>query len=233
MQPTHLVFAFIGGLIPALVWLWFWIREDDHPEPLRLITLSFIAGMIIVPFVIPLQKFALELYKEGSFMLIFAWAIVEEVYKYAAALILILWRRDVDEPIDFVIYMTVIAIGFSALENMLYMYKLTSELTPIANILNGTFRFIGASLVHVISSATVGVALAYAFYKSASSRLLYGIAGLILATTLHTFFNFSILAGGGLNIQTIFLSVWAAVIILLLLIEKVKRITNSELKQII
>lgn len=226
MQPIHLIFAFVGGLIPALVWLWFWIREDDHPEPVRLIILSFLAGMIIVPFVIPLQKFALDIYSVGSFMLIFSWALVEEIYKYAIALILILWRRDVDEPVDFIIYMTVIAIGFSALENMLYMYKITNELSPVASVLNGTFRFIGASLVHVVSSATVGMALAYSFYKSSFAKLTYGIIGLIVATILHTLFNFSILTGGTESVQMVFLGVWAGTIILLLLIEKVKRITN-------
>jgi len=40
-------FAFVGGLLPALLWLWFWLREDLHPEPRRILLLTFTAGMVM------------------------------------------------------------------------------------------------------------------------------------------------------------------------------------------
>ena len=44
MDSTHFAIAFLAGLIPALFWLWFWLREDKaHPEPRALIATSFIA----------------------------------------------------------------------------------------------------------------------------------------------------------------------------------------------
>ncbi len=61
MAPVTLdtiLLALVGGVLPALLWLRFWIREDgDHPEPKAMITLSFLAGMVAVGIAYPLQKF--------------------------------------------------------------------------------------------------------------------------------------------------------------------------------
>ena len=61
MGSTQFLIAFLAGLIPALFWLWFWLREDNcTPEPKSLIASAFIAGMLIVAVVLPLQKFAMS-----------------------------------------------------------------------------------------------------------------------------------------------------------------------------
>lgn len=222
---NYVTLATLGGIIPAIIWLWFWLREDEHPEPKKLITLALIAGAFIVPFVVPLQKFAFELYSEKSFAIVAVCALVEEIYKYAAALILILWRKDVNEPIDYVIYMIMIAIGFSAFENILYMYRIAVEEGAYHSMLNGSFRFLGASLVHIVSSATVGAFMAFSFGRSRFRELLYGFIGLSTATVLHAYFNFSILKfNGDERTQFVFLGVWVGTVILLLIIERIKRI---------
>ena len=44
-------FSFLLGIVPALVWLWFWLREDTkHPEPRSLILLTFFYGALSVVF---------------------------------------------------------------------------------------------------------------------------------------------------------------------------------------
>ena len=122
MQSTYFAIAFLAGLIPALFWLWFWLREDKaSPEPKILIATAFIAGMLIVPLVLPLQQFAMQRFAGDN--LIFVWVIIEEVLKYSAALIVVLWNKAVDEPIDAIIYMVSIALGFAALENALFIFN--------------------------------------------------------------------------------------------------------------
>ena len=114
MESTQFAIAFVGGLVPALFWLWFWLREDkERPEPYLLIALAFIGGMMVVPIALPLQKYALDNFSGDN--LIFIWVIIEETLKYAAALLMILWNKEVDEPIDVIIYMITIALGFAAL----------------------------------------------------------------------------------------------------------------------
>ena len=56
---TTLLLALLGGILPALLWLWYWLKEDAaRPEPRGLIMLAFVAGMITVPLVVPLEALA-------------------------------------------------------------------------------------------------------------------------------------------------------------------------------
>ena len=225
MQPAHLFLALSGGLVPALFWLWFWLREDSaHPEPRALIARSFIAGMLVVPLVLPLQQFALSHLSGAELTL--AWVTIEETLKYAAALIVVLWNKAVDEPIDAVMYMITIALGFSALENALFILGPLADGAALESALTGQFRFLGATLVHVLASATVGVAMALAFYKPRRVRILYATAGLSLGIALHTLFNFSILNARAETLLSVFLFVWLGIIALFLVFEKVKRLSR-------
>lgn len=221
MESTQFAIAFLGGLIPALFWLWFWLREDkERPEPYLLIALAFIAGMMVVPLALPLQRLAIELYDGDN--LIFVWVIIEEVLKYAAALLVVLWHKAVDEPIDLIIYMVVIALGFAALENALFIFDPIVTGDMVRTLTTGKLRFVGATLLHVLASGTVGAFLALAFYRSNLLKLVFGTLGLFIAIVLHALFNFFIMDSNGETILGVFLFVWMGIIVLLLIFEKVK-----------
>ncbi|MCU0678107.1 MAG: PrsW family intramembrane metalloprotease [Candidatus Pacebacteria bacterium] len=221
ITPVTFAIAAVSGLVPALFWLWFWLREDKlRPEPLLLIAITFIAGMAVVPLALPLQKMAIELYVGNN--LVLAWVIIEEVLKYALAVLIILWNRAVDEPIDMIIYMIVIALGFAALENTLFLLSPLMSGDYLNSTLTGSFRFLGATLLHVLASGTVGVFLAFAFYKSKLVQIAFGMIGLFLAIVLHALFNFFIIGASGETILGVFLFVWIGIIVLFLLFEKVK-----------
>lgn len=221
MESTYFAVAFLSGLVPALFWVWFWLREDSNkPEPYFLIAISFIAGMAVVPIALPLQKIALDLYSGDNVMLV--WVIIEELLKYTAALALIFWNREVDEPIDMVIYMIVIALGFAALENALFIFNPLVMGEYLSSILTGGFRFLGATLLHVLASGTVGVFLALAYYRSKLTQVLAGTLGLFIAIVLHALFNFFIMDASGETILAVFLFVWMGIILLFLLFEKIK-----------
>ncbi len=226
-SANEFAIAFLIGLVPALFWLWFWLREDkERPEPLLLVAIAFVAGMAVVPLALPLQSAAISIYQGNNLM--WVWVVIEEVLKYAAALLVVLWNREVDEPIDFVIYLIAIALGFAALENALFLLTplVNSEIATLA--VTGSFRFLGATLLHVLCSATIGVALAFAFYKSRLWRVIYGTVGLFIAILLHGWFNFFIMraAEPGLDraneLLIVFLFVWMGIIVLFLLFEKIK-----------
>jgi len=225
-MSTYFAIAFLAGLIPSLFWVWFWLREDSHkPEPYFLIAISFIAGMAVVPMVLPLQKIAVDLYSGD--MLILVWVIVEELLKYAVALVLVLWNREVDEPIDMVIYMIVIALGFAALENALFIFNPLVVGDYLNSALTGSFRFLGATLLHVLASGTVGVFLALAYYKPKIVQVLAGTFGLFIAIVLHALFNFSIMDASGETFLVVFLFVWMGIIILFLLFEQIKSLERK------
>ncbi len=215
--------AIAGGLFPALAWLWFWSREDRHPEPKRLIALAFIAGMMTVMIVIPIQKYVAGFLATQT-LIFTAWSTIEEVMKYVIAYITVLWRHEDDEPIDPVIYMVAVALGFAALENTLFLMSPISGTTPLETIMTGNLRFIGATLLHVVCSAVVGLALAFSFYKKGTAHYMAVALGVILASALHAGFNFLILNAPEEYLLRTFSLVWFGVIVVLAGLEFVKRI---------
>ncbi len=228
-SSTTFAIAFLAGVIPALFWLWFWLREDKaHPEPKPLLISAFIAGMLIVALVLPLQQYAMERFKGND--LIFVWVIIEEILKYCAALIVVFWHKAVDEPIDTIIYMITIALGFSALENALFIYRPLSSGELMDSILTGHFRFLGATLLHVLASGTVGVFMALAYYKRNIIRIASATLGLCMAILLHALFNFFIMDASGNTVLGVFMFVWMGIIVLFLIFEKVKIIERVHRK---
>lgn len=218
--------AFVAGLIPAIFWVWFWLREDSYkPEPYFLIAITFIAGMAVVPLALPLQRWAVELYPDTNVM--FLWVVIEEVLKYGVALAIVFWNREVDEPIDMVIYLIVIALGFAALENALFVFNPLLMGDYLSSAVTGGFRFLGATLLHVLCSATIGMFLAFTYYKSWGVQLFAGTIGLSLAVVLHALFNFFIMDASGTTILGVFLFVWIGIIILFLLFERVKMLERA------
>ena len=190
-----------------------------------MLILAFIAGMAVVPIALPLQELAMDIYQGDNRILV--WVIIEETLKYSLALGLVLWHREVDEPIDMVIYMIVIALGFAALENALFIYNPLVMGDYMQSLLTGGFRFLGATLLHVLASATVGIFLAITYYKPKIVKVAAGTAGLCVAIVLHYFFNVFIMDASGETILSVFLFVWLGIIILFLLFEKIKLLQRA------
>ncbi len=224
---TQIFYAILSGLLPALLWLWFWLREDNlHPEPRERVMKTFIAGICVVLFVLPVQMFfSSTIDHESSKYLV--WAFSEEFFKFLAAWIVAISTDVMDEPIDAVIYMITVALGFAAVENTLFVLKPIFEGDLIRSIVTTNLRFIGATLLHVVSSASVGLCIAMAFYHNRETRRIALVSGLILATALHTAFNLFIIKTSTDETLRIFSAVWIAVVILLFLFEKVKTITPN------
>ncbi len=83
-DPMTFVIALVGGMVPSIIWLWYWIKEDDIKKPpLALVGLTFITGMLMVVLVIPIQKF-MEGRVTDYTTLIVVWVICEEVLKLVA-----------------------------------------------------------------------------------------------------------------------------------------------------
>ncbi|HWO07566.1 MAG TPA: PrsW family glutamic-type intramembrane protease [Candidatus Paceibacterota bacterium] len=216
--------AIAAGIFPALAWLWFWLKEDSrHPEPRRLIALAFIAGMLTVVIVIPIQKYVVQFLATQT-MIFAAWSMIEEFAKYLVAWVTVLHRRENDEPIDAVVYLVAVALGFAGLENALFLLSPLAGDTVAQTVMTGNLRFIGATLLHVFSSAIVGIMLAYSFYKPVLVREWYAAVGVILAALLHSVFNFLILNTADEHLLSTFAGVWIGVIAVLAALEFVKRI---------
>lgn len=213
--------AFIAlGLLPSFAWLLFYLEEDLHPEPRRLIFFAFLAGAAatVVAFAAQLlfnagaDFFALP---SHSFASLFGLAAIEELFKFGAAYFVVARSRFFDEPVDAMIYLIVAALGFAAVENIGALdstvdafraeqegFALTSSVVQTT-----TLRFIGATLLHALSSGIVGYYWAKGILRQKVTRLL--AFGILLATGLHALFNYFILRFEEIITATVFLIVVA------------------------
>jgi RsiW-degrading membrane proteinase PrsW (M82 family) len=222
MTFTTLGYAFLGGLLPAFIWLYFLLQEDArHPEPKKMIVFAFIAGMVAVPFAIPLEHYAKATF-EGGLSVLTAWALIEEVLKYTMAALFILWRPAVDEAPDYVIYLITVALGFAAAENMLFLLSPITDGGIALSIFTGDVRFIGSTLLHVFASAAIGFAFAFSSRSHPIIRTAAAAGGLILAIALHTTFNaLIIMQGASTTLAAVFL-VWTSAVIFFAAFEVLK-----------
>ncbi len=223
---STIAFALLGGILPALLWLFFWLREDSlHPEPLWLIFKTFIGGSIAVILVLPFQK-GVDMLFPGSGMVAFGlWAILEESFKFFAAYFIAIKTLDDNEPLDAMMYMIAAALGFVALENALFIFNPLLQEDILGGVLTGNLRFIGASLLHIVSSSTIGTALALNYYKPRKERVFWGLVAFCIAVPIHTAFNLFIINQNNLGTFLTFATVWAGITILMIIFEKVKSMT--------
>lgn len=225
-DPKILTLAFLGGIIPSLLWLWFWLKEDDkHPEPKILLTIVFIMGMASVVVVLPIQKFIQGIISSPDIQLVL-WASVEEILKYLAVLLILYKTNNASEPIDWPIYLITSALGFAALENALFLVKPFSVSEATVALLTGQLRFLGSTLLHTIASGTIGIAIGLSFYMQEFKKKWFLLIGFIVSIALHSAFNFFIIKNDGSNFLKVFAFLWVVTIIVMLLFEKVRRMSE-------
>jgi RsiW-degrading membrane proteinase PrsW (M82 family) len=225
-DPKILVLAFIGGIIPSILWLWFWLKESEYPESRKTLLLVFIMGMLAVIVVLPIEKFIqshIGSY-EGQLIL---WASAEEILKYIAVLLILFGTNIASKPIDWPIYLIVAALGFAALENALFLVKPLLINETALGLLMGHLRFLGSTLLHTVASGAIGIAIGISFFMGKWKRECFLLMGFAIAIALHSAFNFFIIRNDGSDFLEVSAFLWVVTIIVLLLFEKVRRMSED------
>ncbi len=189
------------AVLPSLVWMFFYLQKDSHPEPRHLVLLTFIAGgvtaflgyfiqteiySLITLFemrveIIPVIATAILLLKE--FVVI---AFSEELLKYLAVFFVVMRSPEMDDPVDLIIYMIVAALGFAAVENFFVLYSFGPQILVEQMAVVSLLRFAGATFLHALASGTLGVFLVYAYRKSSTAIM---VLGFITASLVHGAYN--------------------------------------------
>jgi RsiW-degrading membrane proteinase PrsW (M82 family) len=142
--------------------------------------------------------------QELSVLSLLGLALIEEVMKFAAAHFAVYKSPDFTEPIDAMIYMIVVALGFATLENIGALANISPTAAYIPMVLQTlSLRFVGATLLHTLTSAIVGYQWALGIVHGRVKE--YLIVGITLAAILHMCFNFLILTYGDLAYSVVFL----------------------------
>lgn len=228
MEIANVFVMLAAAFTPALVWLFFFLREDLHPEPRKLIAKLFIAGALASIPVFLLQSGAEWLLVGRFTALVVVLALIEEVFKFLAAYAIVRKNPAFDEPIDAMVYMVAASLGFATVENVFVTGSGFSLSASLGSFFLGggaltalTFRFVGATLLHALSSVLVGYfwARGWTLHRVPS----FVVRGIVVATAVHAIFNFLIYRFQEVNliVPTLFLVV--AGFFVLMDFEKIKQ----------
>ena len=172
----------LSFLLP-LIWIFYFLKKDKHPEPILWLFFAFILGIVaaFLSYLVEDIAHSFNLNKSALFILS---AFVEEFFKFLVVWSLIFPHRVFDEPVDAMVYMMVSALGFSSIENFLYLQK-NNEFLLIFG------RFLGANFLHILASGLIGYGYGY-LWKT--KRILPFVVSFLGATALHFLYNFVIIS---------------------------------------
>jgi len=211
MSINSSIFLIFLGLTPSFVWLVFYLHEHfKHPEPKKLIFLTFLTGAVTTFVILPVQLFlnaklghaGIGSYSLISFILL---AATEELIKFLGVYTVIHQNRHFSEPLDAMIYMITGALGFAAVENIASLFQVANgSLLNVDIIESITLRSVGATLLHSLTSGLVGYYWGLGFYKT-EEKGFFIVKGLIIASLLHAVFNWLIIRHGPASTAILFL----------------------------
>ncbi len=208
-QIILFVLPIMFGILPSIIWLLFYLRKDAHPESAKMILKIFSWGIIITVLTAIVEIGAVSIINTGleflanlfisssvvfflynfHFILgIIAIAFIEEFFKFLVVKEKVLSSSAFDEPLDAMLYMVIAGLGFAAMENILVLISLDKFFDENTIYIIG-LRFLGATFLHALSSATLGYFLALSLIEE-KKKSFFLAAGLVLATLSHSAYNF-------------------------------------------
>ncbi|MSU54495.1 MAG: PrsW family intramembrane metalloprotease [Candidatus Staskawiczbacteria bacterium] len=206
MELYRFILYVLFGTLPSLIWLLYYLKKDLHPEPKRTILEIFLLGCLVTIPVYFSQIYITQFLGQVAFFSyyplffdILKWfvaiAFIEELFKFFVVKLGAFRSGRLDEPVDLMIYMVVSALGFAAVENILYLavplgnnsFSALIQTTAMISFI----RFIGATFLHTLCSALLGYFLVLGVCKSKRNIFML-ITGLALASGFHGLYNFSI-----------------------------------------
>jgi RsiW-degrading membrane proteinase PrsW (M82 family) len=177
------LFLFLLGLFPSLFWLLFFLLEDSKkPEPKGMIAEVFAAGVVSAFVAIILEGVAVNylasnlIFKLNTSLEFIVFAFIEESVIFLAAYFTVARKRLMDEHVNSMVYLITSALGFAALENVLYILTAGPGLALQTTLI----RSVGATLLHAVASGFIG------FYW-AEGKL---VRGIVVATLIHFTFDY-------------------------------------------
>ena len=198
--PLYIIF----GVLPSIIWLLFYLKKDVHPESNKMVLRVFFLGILVAIPAVFLEIGVFKTFDEFNFPPLLLTilntfigvALVEELLKYLVVRNQVLSHKEYDEPIDAMLYMIIAALGFAALENILILFQIGPGFLWGRTLEISVFRFLGATVLHALTSGTIGYFLALSFFDK-KKGLKFIALGLLIAVVLHGFYNFFIMKGEG------------------------------------
>jgi len=185
------VYGFGAALLILLIWIVYLIKLDFYQrENVSLVLITLILGMF---FAFTVSYFSDALKYDFSFSLngevfndlmycIFGIGFLEEIVKIIPFLLLLRFSKVVKEPIDYVIYASLSALGFAFVENIFYF-----DYTGFHKILG---RALSAVIFHMFNSSLIAYGLVLGKnIKKYNSKVAFTLC-LLIASVFHGLYDF-------------------------------------------
>jgi RsiW-degrading membrane proteinase PrsW (M82 family) len=182
--PLYLV---VLALAPALFLLFFiWLRDRYEREPLSLVLWTCAAGVLsaLVALIIELalhEVLVTPFWQESALGRSLQAAVVEEVCKFLAVYLVVYKNPNLNEPMDGIVYAGAAALGFAALENLLYVSKFGA--------MTALYRAVLAVPAHFLFGVAMGYYLGRHRFGSRRNPLLTGPLMVLAPIALHLLFD--------------------------------------------
>lgn len=186
-----LVYSLISLFI-AWIWVDYFRLIDIHQKNSLLhAVIAFLLGGSSVFLVFGVHEYLLngcQLEINGNIFNDLAYAILqigmlEEFSKFCAFLaFFLLFKKELKEPIDYLMYISTCALGFSAVEHVLYFHENGPE------IING--RAILATVGHMFDTSIIAYGLILFRFKREKNSFLTVLVSFLLASFAHGIYDF-------------------------------------------
>jgi len=212
LQPAVIVAASLLAFIPlAIVLTGIWLVDRWEPEPRVALLFAFLWGgavsvgtALIVDLVVgSVQAFVGLGATDGAEVLgaVVQAPVVEESAKgFGVLLVLWIFRRHFDGPVDGIVYAATVAAGFAFVENIQYFaVQVTDDVFSGSQGLVFVFvvRALMSPFAHVMYTACTGIALGYAARRTGPYGAIgFFFVGLVPAVLLHALWNGALVVVG-------------------------------------
>lgn len=186
-------FYLLAAILPAVVLVLYAYKQDQFPEPPRIVFKTFLFGcatVLAINLIIPiLDNYNEEFFSGETYYFFDSFiraAFVEEFFKACVIIFYCTRKTAFDEPMDGVIYGIAASLGFAAYENISYV--LYFEKVPSFDIALG--RAFTAIPMHALCGVVMGFLISQSIFENKHNYLNLFLA-LFIPVGIHGLYNYS------------------------------------------
>ena len=183
----------LAAILPAVVLVLYAYKQDQFPEPPRIVFKTFLFGcatVLAINLIIPiLDNYNEEFFSGETYYFFDSFiraAFVEEFFKACVIIFYCTRKTAFDEPMDGVIYGIAASLGFAAYENISYV--LYFEKVPSFDI--ALVRAFTAIPMHALCGVVMGFLISQSIFENKHNYLNLFLA-LFIPVGIHGLYNYS------------------------------------------
>ena len=181
------------------------VRSDKFPEPTNLIIKTFFVGIFLCWPAGFLNSYIFVLEDSLGFTdMSFLAGFTEEPLKFLAFMLFIKANIEFDEPMDAIVYGTIISLGFATYENIEYVYLYNED---FSSLYIAILRAISAIPLHACCGVIMGYYIGLYTFKGSYK---YIVQALLIPILIHALYNFLTGYNGILFFGYLFLVIYFA-----------------------